>query len=289
MLKALSLLCLIAMLTPSFSRAEVLVKSGEKIAFLGDSITSQGANGPSGYCNLVISGLKANGIDCTPIYAGVSGHKSNDMLARVDRDVINKKPDWMTVSCGVNDVWHGANGVPLDQYKKNIGEILDKCEAAHIKVLILTSTMIGEDEPNANNQKLAAYNDFLRETAAQRKLPVADLNAEMQAELKAAPKHQGNYLTVDGVHMNVHGNIMMATGILKGFGLDDAQIQKAHESWLDLPDGGDINARISMTIRENERLTKLAASEHKSVQDLINAEVHKGVEELLKSAPAEGK
>jgi hypothetical protein len=28
------------------------------------------------------------------------------LLARLDAEVISKKPQWMTLSCGVNDVWH---------------------------------------------------------------------------------------------------------------------------------------------------------------------------------------
>jgi lysophospholipase L1-like esterase len=62
--------------------AEIPVKSGQKIAFLGDSITEQGV-APLGYVSLTIAGLKANGIEVTAIGAGVSGHQSNDMLARV--------------------------------------------------------------------------------------------------------------------------------------------------------------------------------------------------------------
>ena len=47
-----------------------------------------------------------------------------DLEARLDRDVISKKPDWMTLSCGVNDVWHGKRGVNLEDYKKNIASII---------------------------------------------------------------------------------------------------------------------------------------------------------------------
>src|SRR4051812_47122584 len=102
---------------------EILVKNGDTIAFLGDSITAQGANSPSGYVRLVASGLAAHGIEITVIPAGVSGNKSDQMLARLEKDVLSKKPTWMTLSCGVNDVWHGANGIPLETYKKNITEI----------------------------------------------------------------------------------------------------------------------------------------------------------------------
>ncbi len=213
------------------SQAEVAVKDGEKIAFMGDSITQQGA-GPGGYVRLVISGLEANGIKATAIPAGISGHKSDQMLARLEKDVLSKKPDWMTLSCGVNDVWHGAKGIPLDQYKVNITKIVDQCQAAGIKVMILTSTMIGEDAPNPNNQKLAPYNAFLIELAKEKKCALADLNAAMQAELTAAgADRKDKMLTRDGVHMNPAGNMMMASGVLKGFGLDEKQIKKAADSW----------------------------------------------------------
>ncbi len=211
--------------------ADVAVKSGEKIAFMGDSITQGGAK-PGGYVRLVISGLEANGITTEAIPAGKSGHKSNQMLARLEKDALSKNPDWMTLSCGVNDVWHGKRGVSLEDYKKNITDIVDQCQSAGVKVMILTSTMIGEDAANPNNQKLAPYNAFLIELAKEKKCLLADLNAAMQAELKAAgPDRKDKMLTRDGVHMNPAGNQMMAVGVLKGFGLDDAQIKKAQESW----------------------------------------------------------
>lgn len=215
-------------------RAEELpVKSGQKIAFMGDSITEAGA-GPQGYVTLVIRGLEANGVKAAALPAGISGHKSNQMLERLERDVLSKKPDWMTLSCGVNDVWHGANGVPLEQYRKNLTQIVEKCQSSGVRVMILTSTMIGEDQPNENNQKLAAYNDFLRTLAQEKKCLLADLNADMQAALaKAGADRKGNLLTGDGVHMNPAGNQMMATGVLKAFGLSAAQLEKARLSWTE--------------------------------------------------------
>ncbi len=95
-------------------------------------------------------------------------------------------------------------------------------------------------------------------------------------------------LTADGVHMNVHGNIMMATGILKGFGLTEEQLHKAHQFWLEIPNAAEVNAKVALSIHDYERLSKEAEREHKSVQDLVNAEAHKAVESLLKSEPGEG-
>ena len=236
-------------LTPS--RAEIAVKTGEKIAFLGDSITAGGWSNPAGYVNLVIVGLAANGVNATPIPAGISGHKSNQMLERLDRDVLGKKPNWMTLSCGVNDVWHGKFGVPLDDaqaaaqtyekrnemepdkgtYKKNITQIIEKAQAAGVQPVILTATVIKEDLGNADNKNLEPYNAFLRDLAKQKKLRIADLNATFQQKIKAANTPGTNAFTFDGVHMNAEGNKLMALGVLKAFGLDDAQLKKAQESW----------------------------------------------------------
>ena len=72
-------LCGCALLLAGVVAHGQLVKSGERIAFLGDSITQQGAGGPGGYVRLVISGLEANGVKAEAIPAGISGHKSNQI------------------------------------------------------------------------------------------------------------------------------------------------------------------------------------------------------------------
>jgi lysophospholipase L1-like esterase len=254
-LKNLSLLAVITYAAVSIPRAnaELTVKSGETIAFMGDSITEAG-NKPGGYVSLVMSALKSQGLDVKHIPAGKSGHKSTDMLARLDNDVISKKPNWMALSCGVNDVWHfklvlggrAFEGVGIDDYKKNITAIIDKARAAGIKVMVLTSTMIGEDQSKELNQMMIPYNDFLRQIAKEKGCLLADLNADMQAALKTIPDVPGkpktfgkyfyggdlqNKLTSDGCHMNALGNKMMARGILRAFGMTDAQLAEAEKGW----------------------------------------------------------
>ena len=264
--------------------AEPAVTSGEKIAFLGDSITQGGANNASGYVRLVIAGLEANGIKVTMIPAGISGHKSNQMLERLDKDVIAKKPDWMTLSCGVNDVWHGANGVPLDAYQKNITAIVDRAQAAGIKVMILTATMIREDASNAENQKLAAYNEFLRALAADKKCLLADLNADMQAAIQPGTHHEPQ-LTTDGVHMNPLGDRMMARGILRAFGLSDAELATASEAWLNAPATCEVAGKAKLTLRQYEKLRQIAAKRGTSVGGLLQDETTKMIDSLLQTAP----
>lgn len=233
--------------------ADLPIKSGDTIAFLGDSITQAG-NRKHGYIQLVMQSLKQQGIDVKHIPAGKGGHKSNNMLARLDNDVISKKPQWMLLSCGVNDVWHFQlklgertfEGVSLEDFKKNITEIIDKAQAENIKVMILTATMIGEDPTSELNQNLIPYNEFLRTIAKEKNCMLADLNQEMQEALKKIPDEKGkanmfgdptykrdikNKLTSDGCHMNRAGNQMMAKGVLRAFGMSESEINNAAKSW----------------------------------------------------------
>lgn len=239
---------LTAMSIVQTASAEIAVKTGDKIAFLGDSITQGGWRNPTGYVKLVMSGLEANGVKAEAVPAGIGGHKSNDMLGRLERDVISKQPQWMTLSCGVNDVWHGKKGVALDEaalaggfygpdaaargtYKKNIADIVEKASAAGIKVVLLTATVIKEKLDNEENTKLTTYNDCLRAFAKEKKLPMADLYALFQERIKAENKPGQNVLTSDGVHMAKEGDKLMATGVLQAFGLDAAQIKTAQDAW----------------------------------------------------------
>lgn len=264
------------------AQAEIPIKSGEKLAFLGDSITAGGKSNPGGYVNLVGSGLATNGVKIEIIGAGISGHKSNQMLGRLENDVLKHKPQWMTLSCGVNDVWHGEKGVPLEDYKKNITSIVDQAQAAGVQVILLTSTMIGEDQANPNNQKLIPYNDFLRSLAKEKKCLLADLNADMQAAVSKANTPGKNALTGDGVHMIFPGDKMMATGILKALGLDDKQLAKAQEAWIDLPNTASVKLNASFSQREMQQLEKAAAARNTTVQKMVDEEVKKVLDSLKK-------
>lgn len=221
-----SILAAVAIMAAGFLNADICIKNGDAIAFMGDSITQQGNSSGAGYVNLVMRGLKLCGVDAKKIPAGISGNKSNNMLARLDKDVLKKKPRWMTFSCGVNDVWHGAKGITIEDYKANVTQIFDKCAAAGVEVIVLTATMISENPEGGHNKKLAAYNDWLRAEAKRRNLRLADLNADMQAllaEIRKTDKSRGNKLTRDGVHMAYKGNCMMAWGILKAMGVDESK------------------------------------------------------------------
>ncbi|KAF0181431.1 MAG: Lipolytic protein G-D-S-L family [Limisphaerales bacterium] len=279
------------------AQAEILVKDGQKVAFMGDSITAGGWGNPGGYVRLIVAGLEANGVKVTPVPAGISGHKSDQMLARLKKDALDKKPDWMTLSCGVNDVWHGARGIPLDQYKQNITAILDQCATAGTKVVVLTATVISEELDAENNKKLAPYNEFLRNLARERKAPLADLYGMFESAIKAHPNttgKPGRQLTSDGVHMAPPGDQLMARGVLQAFGLGAAQLKKAEAAWQEIPGAGSVRVRFDagqgksfqatakLSLRQREQLAARATKEGKSLDAVLSAAYAEEVKALIK-------
>ena len=203
------------------------LRNVHRIVCLGDSIT-QGGEAPGGYVWLVRRYLTTLYPDIEVVNAGISGHKSTDMLERFQRDVLDKKPDLVTISVGVNDVWHGfydghpegdgPRGVKLDDYRKNVEEMVTRATAVGARVIVFSTTVINEDLENRENAKLVGYNAALRAIARKHNAGFVDFQKQFHALIAAyhATGARDNLLTADGVHMNPLGNKVMAHCVLTG-------------------------------------------------------------------------
>lgn len=202
---------------------ELRLKAGDRIVALGDSITQAG-----GYLAFMKRVLSRNysELKIEVVNSGISGHKSTDMSARLKRDVIDKNPTVVTISCGVNDVWHGfytpPRGVDLETYATLMATMVDDIKAAtHAEIYLLTPTVIKEDLRSPENVKLEAYCGAVRRIAAQKDCVVVDLNQYFNLLLRAtqtggAPDF---HLTTDGVHMRPAGDLVMGAAILRAMGV----------------------------------------------------------------------
>jgi len=207
----------------------------KRIVFLGDSITAGGER-PGGYVWLVRHYLNTiypkAGI--TVINSGISGHKSTDMLARFDRDVIQKRPDLVFISVGVNDVWHGFYdnhpagdgplGIKVEDYQANVLKMVHLAQAQKARVFLMQATLIGEDVTHAENKKAIVYNEALRHVATETHSTLVDLQnpfRSLVSAYRASTHSTQNFLTVDGVHMNESGNFLMAQTVLSALGVPD--------------------------------------------------------------------
>jgi len=211
---------------------EMLLKKGDLIVAMGDSITQQG-----GYLKMVDQVLAEQYPDLQlPKIKGVGigGQKAEDMVKRFEKDVVAKKPAVVTISVGINDVWHRLKDAHSDEvlakYKENVTKMVDLAQAANIKVIIIAPTVIQEDLTNEGNKRLLMYVDAEREIAKAKNCTLIDLHQMFREAISKRPEtlpaSKGkNHYTGDGVHMAPAGDAIMAIGVLKGLGVPDEKIK----------------------------------------------------------------
>ena len=213
-------------------KGPLLVGKGQQIVAIGDSITHAG-----GYLKAMdaVFAQQYPDLQLPPVInAGISGQKAEDLIKRFDKDVVQKKPAVVTISIGINDVWHRMNKAHDDKvlaaYTENVEKMVRMAKEAGIVPVIVTPTVIQEDPAAESNQRLKMYVEAERQIAERNKVPFVDLHALF---LKAIGEHRKQtpdagpkgFLTSDGVHMRPLGDALMATGILRGLNVPDEKIK----------------------------------------------------------------
>jgi len=247
---------------------DVVIKNGDSIAYLGDSLTQLGNDHkPNGYLHLVTEGLKAAGVDTVPIPAGIGGHTTVDMLARLDRDVISKKPVWMTLNSGIND----TPRMEPAEFGANLAKIMDRATAAGIKVILLNTTLgDGENLTSPETLKRLRFCEEFKKLATERHLILVDLNTAMVKAVTELSKDgtKGLKLTYDGTHLNGLGNQIIAGEILRALGVPKATLATLHKRWDDYPFS---QGRPTASVNDYLKLKAAADKNGKSVDEEASA------------------
>ncbi len=208
---------------------ELILKSGDQIVAIGDSITQAG-----GYLKDVDVVLASQypELKLPPIInVGISGQKAEDLVQRFQKDVVDRKPAVVTLSIGINDVWHRSSQPHdpqiLADYWKNVAKMVDMAQLAGIKVVLLTPTVIREDPKGDENARLRIYIEAQKQVAREKKCVLIDLHAMFTDVISKRPGDVADpekWLTSDGVHMKPLGDALMAIGVLRGLGVTDEKI-----------------------------------------------------------------
>lgn len=206
-----------------------LLQKGNVIVAIGDSITDAG-----GYLrdsDAALAALYPARQLPKIINTGIGGQKAEDLVERFQRDVVDRQPAVVTISIGINDVWHRLDA-PHDEnvlkaYKANVAKMVDMAQTNGIKVILLTPTLIQEDLAAEGNKRLLRYVDAMKAVAREKKCGLVDLYAMFIEALKHKPADvKCNWLTSDGVHMGPLGDAVMAAGILRALGVADKDLAR---------------------------------------------------------------
>jgi len=204
---------------------QVTLKKGDRIVFFGDSLTYLAAKEDPktgvtrGYLRIVKEKLTETHKDLNLEidWVATGGHTVPDLLKRVDKDVIAKRPTVVVIQIGCND----ARRIPKDTFKSSLEELIDKLQKNNIQVVQCSFTSVGEkhDGTNKDDPKLDEFAQVEREIAKAKDVPLNDLRKAFVAHWKASnPDNKpSGILTYDGNHFNDAGHKFVAEQMLKKF------------------------------------------------------------------------
>lgn len=206
------------------------------VLFQGDSITDCDRNRNilthtgRGYAHLAAAYLMGNYPGKYVCYnKGISGNRVVDLYARIKADILNLKPDYMSILIGINDVWHEytyQNGVEAKKFERIYGMLIEEVKEAlpDIKIMILepfvlpgTATVTNEGNPG--RWEFFRSECELRQQAAKRVAEKYDLLfVPLQDMLnEACTKAPAEHWAADGVHPTAAGDELIKQAWLKAF------------------------------------------------------------------------
>lgn len=206
------------------------------ILFQGDSITDAGRSRERddimghGYATMVAGNL---GLDYPEQYRflnrGISGNRIVDVYARIKADIINLKPDYMSLLIGVNDVWHefgSQNGVATEKFEKIYTMLLEEImkELPDIKIMLLEPFLLKASSTDATETREDIYAPFradvedkaaaVRRIAEKLNLPFVPLQEKLDAVYNPEMR---DYWLNDGVHPSFAGHALITREWIKKF------------------------------------------------------------------------
>ena len=203
----------------------------DRIVFAGDSVTDMGSQQPvgeglfenvgRGYVRVVENLLST----CYPeirvrvTNSGISGHTSRDLKNRFDRDVVDLKPDWVSICIGINDVWRqfdspaiAEHAVLPDEYEKNLEEMILKVKDSVKGIFICTPYYMEPNREDMMRKRIDEYVAICKKLADKYGCRFVDFQKMYEDYCKI---RHSSYIAWDRVHPNQVGATLMAREFLK--------------------------------------------------------------------------
>lgn len=194
-------------------RQKLAMKQLVKIVRLGDSVTGiyYHTGGRRAYPEMLEIALRqvAPEAEISVINAGISGNSTIDALKRLQKDVLDHRPDVVTVMFGLNDMAR----VPENDFQANLEQIIAQCRGVNAAVILCTPNGVINTSGRPID-KLLEYNNVLKEVGRQQRVPVSDVYAAYELIRQADPV-AWRLLLSDEIHPNMDGHQQNAIEICK--------------------------------------------------------------------------
>ena len=183
-------------------KVESQPKSSEKtILFFGNSLTAgMGLDVEEAFPALIQRKIDSASLTFNVINAGLSGETTASGKNRLAW-LLKQKVDVFVLELGAND---GLRGIPLEETKKNLQNIIDEVKAHNSEVIIVLAGM--QIPPNMGLEYTKDFRNIFPDLAAENKLaliPFLLMDVAGNPDLNQA----------DGIHPTAEGQIIVANNV----------------------------------------------------------------------------
>ena len=209
----------------------MIFENYDRIVFAGDSVTDMGSTHPvgegladsvgRGYVRVLESMFAAYypEVFLRITNSGCSGNTSRDLLARFDRDVVDLKPDWVSICIGINDVWRQFDSPAIldshvlpDEYESNLEKMILKVKDSVKGIFILSPYIIEPNTEDMMRKRIDEYVEISRRLAEKHGCVFVDFQRMYEKYCKT---RHSSYIAWDRIHPNQIGATLMAKEFLK--------------------------------------------------------------------------
>ncbi len=210
------------------------LNANDRLVMNGDSITDCGRCRPvgkrnelgNGYVSMVDALLLARypelGIEI--LNTGVSGNTIRHVAERWQTDVIDLKPDWLSLMIGINDVWRQFDaadrpeaGVLPDEYVETYDRLIGGVRPSLKGLILVTPYLIEPDIEDPMRARMDQYTAVVKTMAEKYDAILVDAQVAFNAALEQLPS---SALAGDRVHPGKGGHMIIARAFLRAIGFE---------------------------------------------------------------------
>ena len=214
----------------------MIFENMDRIVFAGDSVTDMDSVKPvgeglfdklgKGYVRIIDNMLAAvyPEIKIRVTNSGVSGNTSRDLLERFERDVVDLKPDWVSICIGINDVWRQFDTPAMadaqvfpDEYESNVEQMITSVKGSVKGIFILSPYYMEPNREDAMRARMDEYVAICKKLAEKHGCIFVDFQQLYEDYCKV---RHSTFIAWDRVHPNTVGATLMARAFLEHCGFD---------------------------------------------------------------------
>jgi lysophospholipase L1-like esterase len=197
-----------------------------KILFQGDSVTDAGrdrsnpADLGEGYPKFASAMIQDSypDLDFEFVDLGISGNRTEHLVARLEADFIEVQPDIVSIMIGINDVWHHYAfefvETTDEQFEKNYRTVLDAIKSrTSARILMIQPFLLETVDPAKQElcEELARKQQIIRKLADE----YADVYLPLDEVLHTETDEKPAYYSADGVHPTPDGACFIGEAYLR--------------------------------------------------------------------------